>query len=84
MNTKAKRRSAIHTLLPFFPGIGEPDGSIDQGDRQESVWVYRGILAFPPAVAIAFDAFRPSVSFVARRPAVDITAEKPVAKMVVR
>ena len=47
IDNAAKRRSAIMTRrLPWFrrfqPG---PDGTIDQGDRQQLAFVYRGILA---------------------------------------
>lgn len=50
IDSRAKSRSAIHFLMPFYPATGEPGGGIDQADSQESAWSYRGILAGAVAV----------------------------------
>lgn len=43
IDTEARRRSAgCHLVLQVMPVA---DGSNDQGDRQQTVWLYRGILA---------------------------------------
>lgn len=48
IDTVAKRRSALATRrLPWFRRFHAPvaDGTIDQGDRQQLAFVYRGILS---------------------------------------
>lgn len=44
MDTAVKRQSAIGVSLPWR-GPPLPSGSVDQGDRQQLGYVYRGILA---------------------------------------
>lgn len=45
IDTKQKRRSSLHSLMPFFTPSVSIDGSMSQADRQESAWAYSGILA---------------------------------------
>jgi hypothetical protein len=47
IDTAAKRNSAIATRrLPWMRRFAPPtDGTIDQGDRQQVAFVYRGILS---------------------------------------
>ena len=50
IDSAAKRSSVLGVLLPCSPRYIAPDSSIDQGDRQDVSWVYRGILAGAAAV----------------------------------
>lgn len=52
IDSASKRQSALTFGLPFMRGL-IPDGVIDQGDRQNIVFSYSGILA---AVAVVTDA----------------------------
>lgn len=54
IDTAAKRCSAIATRrLPWLRRfVPIPAGSVDQGDRQQVAYVYRGILAEPAAVIV--------------------------------
>ena len=45
IDTEAKRKSATHFLMPFYPQLIPPDGTMGQGDRQAAAWCYSGILA---------------------------------------
>ncbi len=45
VDTRNKRASVIALALPFTILGGNPDGTIDQADRQQTAWVYSGILA---------------------------------------
>ena len=45
LNTRSKRASSVNLLKPYIVDLVLPDASIDQGDRQHSVWAYSGILA---------------------------------------
>lgn len=42
VDTSAKRRSALRRLLTPYPA---PDGTVDPGDEQQVLWLYRGITA---------------------------------------
>lgn len=43
IDSEVKRRSVgSHGTTQVYP---VPDGSLDQGDRQQVAWLYRGILA---------------------------------------
>ena len=47
---KKRRSSAAARRMPWMRRFGiAPDGTIDQGDRQQGSWVYQGILADAPA-----------------------------------
>jgi len=48
IDSEAKRASALSASTPDLLPI--PDGTVDQGDRQTTIGMYRGILA---GVAIA-------------------------------
>lgn len=49
IDTEDKRRSAgCHPALSVLP---VPNSDIDQGDRQQVAWMYRGIAAGVPSVA---------------------------------
>lgn len=45
MDTRDKRSSAIQTGLPWRGLFPTPDGSLNQGDRQHTCNLYRGIAA---------------------------------------
>jgi len=47
IDTRAKRMSSFHETLPWMT-LPDPDGSIDQADRQQNAWRYSGILAEAP------------------------------------
>ena len=44
IDTENKRRSVVANALPFLVVLPEPDGTVDQGDRQQATNLYRGIL----------------------------------------
>ena len=44
VNTRAKRRAAIHVGLPWRGIIPEPDGEIEKADRVEVAVFYRGVI----------------------------------------
>lgn len=48
VDSKEKRCSATHQLVPGLPKAMFPDGVIAQSDRQDVAWVYRGITAYTP------------------------------------
>ena len=53
MDTRNKRASAISTARSWLPLFPDPDGTLDQGDRQQTAWAYVGILAgtvTPPVI----------------------------------
>lgn len=45
MNSRDKRASAVQFLKPFYVALPQPDGSINQADKQHITTCYRGILA---------------------------------------
>ena len=47
IDTDEKRCSTTHLLVPSMVPAQFPDGVMTQADRQDSAWVYRGILAGP-------------------------------------
>ncbi len=49
IDTANKRGSVIAGMLPLA------SGSIDQGDRQQVVFIYRGLLVGPPTEEIIID-----------------------------
>ncbi len=49
IDTRDKRSSAVHVSLPWRGELPAPDGSLNQGDRQQAAQQYRGINAAPPA-----------------------------------
>lgn len=59
IDTREKRQSSYSLLVPSLtPGV-EPS-SIDQAERQVSVWVYSGIAA-SGAVLLEISTFRPII-----------------------
>ena len=49
LDTRDKRASAIHVGMPWRGLLPLPDGAaLDQGDRQQVAFMYRGILAGAP------------------------------------
>ncbi len=52
VDTTNKRYSAMHIGLPWRTSLPIPDGTIDQGDRQQVAWLYRGVLASSGAVIV--------------------------------
>ena len=52
IDTAAKRSSSLDHEEPWTWGAPLPDGVIDQGDRQHSIWSYSGILAGAPIVVV--------------------------------
>lgn len=52
MDTAAKRSSSLDHEEPWTWGAPLPDGVINQGDRQHSIWSYSGILAGAATVAV--------------------------------
>jgi hypothetical protein len=52
LDTRSKRSSSVQLVTPFLLAPVLPDGTIDQGDRQQTAWTYSGIAAggaAPPA-----------------------------------
>lgn len=45
LDTRNKRASACFPLMPWRAMLPAPDGAINQGDRQQVVFLYSGILA---------------------------------------
>ena len=45
LDTRAKRSSSVNVLKPYQLALVTPDGTIAQGDRQQTAWTYSGILA---------------------------------------
>lgn len=45
VDSAAKRASVTHFLVSSMPKGVIPGGSVDQADRQDASWAYRGILA---------------------------------------
>ena len=43
MDTRDKRASAIHVAMPWRGLLPLPDGALNEGDRQQSAFLYRGI-----------------------------------------
>ena len=87
MDTDAKKWSAMHTTVPFYISTPLPAGAIDQGDKQELMHVYRGILAQAPLGApfgIAFNVFVPGVGFAVKIPSVEIDVTTPGVSLAVK
>ena len=65
IDTRDKRSSAIHVSLPWRGLLPLPDGSLNQGDRQHTAYMYRGILASSgtpaPVGTPKFEGFRRNV-----------------------
>jgi len=49
LDTRAKRSSSVNLLKSYQCALVTPDGSITQGDRQQTAWMYSGILASNPS-----------------------------------
>lgn len=45
IDTRDKRASAIEVGLPWRGLLPVPDGGLNQGDRQQVAFMYRGVLA---------------------------------------
>lgn len=45
LDTKDKRGSSIGVARPWSLILPTPDGAVNQGDRQQTAWSYRGISA---------------------------------------
>jgi hypothetical protein len=52
LDTRNKRSSAINVSSPWRGMLPVPDGSLDQGDRQQVGLHYRGILSASPSGAV--------------------------------
>ena len=52
LDTRDKRSSAIMVSLPWRGLFPLPDGTVNQGDRQQCACMYRGIAAQTPSVAV--------------------------------
>lgn len=57
IDSQIKRLSITHLLIPSYPAGGHADSTVDQADRQDFMWMYRGLLAI--AVARVKARFRP-------------------------
>lgn len=53
LDTQDNRASALLVTLPWRGLLPQPDGALDQGDRQQVDTMYRGILAEEPVVTEA-------------------------------
>ena len=87
MDSAAKRWSFMHTTMPFYKSTPLPDGAVDQGDRQEFMHVYRGILMQAPLGApfgIEFDVTVPGFEFSVKRPLVEVEVRRPVVDLAVK
>lgn len=49
LDTRAKRSSSVNLLKSYQLALVTPDGTIAQGDRQQTAWTYSGILAANPS-----------------------------------
>lgn len=56
VDTAAKRQSALTFGLPFMRGL-IPDGTLDQGDRQNAAFGYSAILAGEPVIIEALETY---------------------------
>jgi len=86
-DSAAKRWSFMHITVPFYISTPIPDGAIDQGDRQEFMHVYRGLLFPAPSEApfeIGFNVFVPGFGFTVVRPEVDVDVTRPAVSLVVK
>ena len=86
-DSAAKRWSFMHITMPFYISTPIPDGAVDQGDRQEFIHVYRGILLAGLPIApfeIEFDISVPGFGFSVKRPAVSIDVARPEVNLVVK
>jgi len=86
-DSAAKRWSFMHITTPFYICTPIPDGAIDQGDRQEFMHVYRGLLFPAPAEApfeIGFNIFVPGFGFSVSRPSVAVDVTRPEVNLAVK
>lgn len=79
IDTRNKRASACFPLMPWRTSLPSPDGTVDQGDKQQVVFLYSGILAGALVVACGlvrayFDSKQPSFSFDSKQPSLEFTA----------
>ena len=51
LDTTSKRRSSVQILMPFDIAPPDPDGVLNQGDRQHIAKTYSGIAASGAAVS---------------------------------
>ena len=62
LDSTSKRRSSVQVLLPFASAPPDPDGDLDQGDRQHAAMSYSGVLAgaavTPPPVVVSGGGWR--------------------------
>ena len=57
MHTQSKRLSMIHILVPSMPAFGDPNNAvISQADRQDFIWLYRGIIVYCDCILVALQA----------------------------
>ena len=52
IDTRNKRSSAINPQSPWRGQWPAPDSTIDQADRQHTLWSYAGILAGAPVAVV--------------------------------
>ena len=50
VDSKQKRSSAIGLRQAWLPVLPDADGSLDQGDRQDTAFSYMGILSSSPSI----------------------------------
>ena len=67
MDTQDKRASAVHVTLPWRGLLPLPDGALNQGDRQQVAFMYRGIAADGGAPAAPSDSLYPLIRRRGRR-----------------
>lgn len=58
LDSRSKRASSVGFLKPYSLDLVLPDGALDQGDRQHTVWDYSGILITPTMMSIMDDLFK--------------------------
>lgn len=69
LDSAAKRCSALHFLMPGYAKAVIPAGTVDQADRQDVIWCYRGISAAALVTLIVrFFALDPKYQFAALEP----------------
>lgn len=80
LDTRSKRASSVNFLKPYALALVLPDGVLDQGDRQHTIWDYSGIPAAAAAVitglvCVTWTALKPAITFTALKPAITFTVE---------
>lgn len=55
IDTRNERASAMNVASPWRGLLPNPDATIDQADRQQSTFMYAGILASPQAAGQGAD-----------------------------